>query len=129
MIGPHCRHYEQGTHEKYFLQLLIATLKIAGTLQKSAEVMNLVNQLVKLPEIAKTMQEMSMEMTRVRSRMHSPVRFMIIILYQQAGIMDEMISDSFEMMDDEDLEEEADEEVNKVLYQVTEGKSPPSLIH
>jgi charged multivesicular body protein 3 len=43
--------------------------------------------------------------------------------------MDEMISDSFEMMDDEDLEEEADEEVNKVLYQVTEGKSPPSLIH
>ncbi|CAO3684376.1 unnamed protein product [Umbelopsis ramanniana] len=80
----------------------LATLKIAGTLQKSAEVMNLVNQLVKLPEIAKTMQEMSMEMTR-------------------AGIMDEMISDSFEMMDDEDLEEEADEEVNKVLYQVTEG--------
>jgi hypothetical protein len=54
---------------------------------------------------------------------------MIIMLYQQAGIMDEMISDSFEMMDDEDLEEEADEEVNKVLYQVTEGNSPPSLIH
>ncbi|KAI8575696.1 hypothetical protein K450DRAFT_260365 [Umbelopsis ramanniana AG] len=80
----------------------LATLKIAGTLQKSAEVMNLVNQLVKLPEIAKTMQEMSMEMTR-------------------AGIMDEMINDTFEMMDDEDLEEEADEEVNKVLYQVTEG--------
>lgn len=25
------------------------------------------------------------------------------------------------MMDDEDMEEEADEEVNKVLYQVTEG--------
>lgn len=43
----------------------IATLKIAGTLQKSAEVMNLVNQLVKLPEIHKTMQEMSMEMTKV----------------------------------------------------------------
>lgn len=48
---------------------------------------------------------------------------MILIIDQQAGIMDEMISDTFEMMDDEDLEEEADEEVNKVLYQVTEGKS------
>ncbi|KAH8555642.1 vacuolar sorting protein Vps24 [Umbelopsis sp. PMI_123] len=80
----------------------MATLKIAGTLQKSTEVMNLVNQLVKLPEIAKTMQEMSMEMTK-------------------AGIIDEMIGDTFEMMDDEELEEEADEEVNKVLYQVTEG--------
>jgi charged multivesicular body protein 3 len=32
-----------------------------------------------------------------------------------------MIGDTFEMMDDEDLEEEADEEVNKVLYQITEG--------
>jgi hypothetical protein len=108
-------------------QLLTATLKIAGTLQKSAEVMNLVNQLVKLPEIAKTMQEMSMEMTRVRTGIQSPVGFKIIILYQQAGIIDEMIGDTFEMMDDEDLEEEADEEVNKVLYQVTEGKSLPFL--
>lgn len=53
-----------------FFQLIIATLKIAGTLQKSTEVMNLVNQLVKLPEIAKTMQEMSMEMTKVRREMH-----------------------------------------------------------
>jgi charged multivesicular body protein 3 len=32
-----------------------------------------------------------------------------------------MIGDTFEMMDDEDLEEEADAEVNKVLYQLTEG--------
>lgn len=54
---------------------------------------------------------------------------MILIIDQQAGIMDEMISDTFEMMDDEDLEEEADEEVNKVLYQVTEGKSLWSYIH
>ncbi|KAM3581925.1 Vacuolar protein-sorting-associated protein 24 [Umbelopsis sp. WA50703] len=80
----------------------LATLKIAGTLQKSTEVMTLVNQLIRLPEISKTMQEMSMEMTK-------------------AGIIDEMIGDTFEMMDDEDMEEEADEEVNKVLYQVTEG--------
>jgi charged multivesicular body protein 3 len=39
-----------------------------------------------------------------------------------------MIGDTFEMMDDEDMEEEADEEVNKVLYQVTEGNLCDILI-
>lgn len=80
----------------------IAPLRVAGTLQKSGEVMRLVNQLVKLPEISQSMQQLSMEMTK-------------------AGLMDEMIEDTMEMMDDEDLEEEADEEVNNVLYQITDG--------
>lgn len=44
---------------------MIATLKIAGTLQKSSEVMSMVNNLVKLPEISAQMQEMSKEMMRV----------------------------------------------------------------
>lgn len=35
--------------------------------------------------------------------------------------MDEMIEDTMEMMDDEELEEEAEEEVNNVLYQITDG--------
>lgn len=42
-----------------------ATLKVAGSLQKSGEVMKLVNQLAKLPEISQTMNQMSMEMTKV----------------------------------------------------------------
>lgn len=45
----------------------IATLKIAGTLQKSSEVMSMVNNLVKLPEISAQMQEMSREMMKVRA--------------------------------------------------------------
>lgn len=45
----------------------IATLKIAGTLQKSSEVMSMVNNLVKLPEISAQMQEMSKEMMKVRT--------------------------------------------------------------
>lgn len=80
----------------------LATIKIAGTLQKSGEVMSLVNRLVRLPEISQTMQQMSMEMTK-------------------AGLMDEMISDTMDMMDDEEIEEEADEEVNNVLFQITDG--------
>ncbi|ORY06071.1 charged multivesicular body protein 3 [Basidiobolus meristosporus CBS 931.73] len=84
------------------LQQQLATLKVAGSLQKSTEVMTLVNRLVKLPEISQTMETMAMEMTK-------------------AGIMEEMIGDTLDAFEDEDIEEEADEEVNKVLFQVTEG--------
>ncbi|KAI8079123.1 Snf7-domain-containing protein [Gilbertella persicaria] len=84
------------------LEHQLATLKVAGSLQKSGEVMKLVNQLARLPEMSQTMQQMSMEMTK-------------------AGIMEEMIGDTMEMMDDEDIEEAADEEVNNVLFQITDG--------
>jgi len=41
----------------------------------------------------------------------------------KAGIMSEMMDDTFEMLDeDEGLEEEAGEEVDKVLFQITDGK-------
>ncbi|CAO3653350.1 unnamed protein product [Cunninghamella echinulata] len=84
------------------LEHQLATLKVAGALQKSGEVMKLVNSLVRLPEVSQAMQQMSMEMMK-------------------AGIMDEMIEDTMEMMDDDDIEEAADEEVNNVLYQITDG--------
>lgn len=45
--------------------MFLATLKVAGSLQKSGEVMKLVNQLARLPEMSQTMQQMSMEMTKV----------------------------------------------------------------
>ena len=35
--------------------------------------------------------------------------------------MEEMIGDTMDMMDDDDIEEAADEEVNNVLYQITDG--------
>ena len=40
----------------------------------------------------------------------------------QAGIMEEMLDDVMDMEDDEELEEEADAEVEKVLYEITDGK-------
>jgi charged multivesicular body protein 3 len=33
-----------------------------------------------------------------------------------------MVQDTMEAMDDDELEEEAEEEVNKVLFQITDGK-------
>ncbi|KAG0293673.1 Vacuolar protein-sorting-associated protein 24 [Linnemannia gamsii] len=84
------------------LQHQLSTLKIAGTLQKSSEVMGMVNNLVKLPQISAQMQEMSKEMMK-------------------AGIIDEMLQDTMESMDDDEIEEEAEEEVNKVLFQITDG--------
>lgn len=46
-----------------------ATLKVTGTLQKSTEIMKLSNNLVKLPELSKTMQNMSAEMMKVHSEL------------------------------------------------------------
>ncbi|SRR5258708_5547986 len=41
----------------------------------------------------------------------------------QAGIMEEMVDDTLEGLDqDEELEEEANEEVDKVLFELTDGK-------
>ncbi|EJD53594.1 vacuolar sorting protein VPS24 [Auricularia subglabra TFB-10046 SS5] len=82
----------------------MAMLKVTGSLQKSTEIMKLSNNLVKLPQISASMREMSMEMTK-------------------AGIMDEMLEDTLASLDDEEeLEEEADAEVDKVLFEITDGK-------
>ena len=42
-----------------------ATLRMAGSLEKSSEVMKYMQQLVKVPEIQATMNEMSKEMMKV----------------------------------------------------------------
>ncbi|WAQ82398.1 hypothetical protein PtA15_2A715 [Puccinia triticina] len=87
------------------LQHQLATLKISGTLQKSTEIMKLSNSLMKLPELNKTMQEMSQEMMK-------------------AGIMSEMVEDAIDTLDEdeEELEEEAEAEVQNVLFNITDGK-------
>ncbi|GIX75343.1 charged multivesicular body protein 3 [Caerostris darwini] len=82
----------------------LATLRVAGSLEKSTEVMKFMQNLVKIPEISKTMQEMSKEMMK-------------------AGIIEEMMEDTFESLDDqEELEEEAQQEVDKVLWELTAGQ-------
>jgi len=86
------------------LQNQLALVKVTGSLQKSTEIMKLANSLVKLPEIGAAMRGISMEMTK-------------------AGVMEDMVEDTLAAMeDDEEIEEEADAEVENVLFELTDGK-------
>ncbi|XP_041828722.1 charged multivesicular body protein 3 [Melanotaenia boesemani] len=81
----------------------LALLRVAGAMQKSTEVMKAMQSLVKIPEIQATMRELSKEMMK-------------------AGIIEEMMEDTFESMEDgEEMEEEAEEEVDKILFEITAG--------
>ncbi|KAF2355472.1 Snf7 family [Trinorchestia longiramus] len=80
----------------------LATLRVAGALAQSTEVMQAMQQLVKLPEISRTMQELSREMMK-------------------AGIIEEMLEDTMDTLEPDDMEEEAEEEVDKILWEVTAG--------
>lgn len=81
----------------------LSVLRVAGALQKSTEVMKAMQSLVKIPEIQATMRELSKEMMK-------------------AGIIEEMLEDTFESMEDgEEMEEAAEEEVDKILFEITAG--------
>lgn len=81
----------------------LSVLRVAGSLQKSTEVMKSMQSLVKIPEIQATMRELSKEMMK-------------------AGIIEEMLEDTFEgMEDEEEMEEAAEEEVDKILFEITAG--------
>ena len=78
----------------------LGTARVAGSLQKSAEVMALVNGLVKVPQLMGTMRAMSREMAR-------------------AGMIDEMVGDAIDGAVAEEGEDEAAEaEVDKVLMEI-----------
>ncbi|KAM0045215.1 putative Snf7 family protein [Helianthus debilis subsp. tardiflorus] len=75
----------------------VAIARTVGHLSKSAEVMKLVNNLMKAPEMAVTMQEFNKEMTK-------------------AGVIEEIVNDAVDSaLDSDDIEDEIDEEVDKVL--------------
>ncbi|PON66483.1 Snf7 family [Parasponia andersonii] len=75
----------------------VAIARTVGHISKSSEVMKLVNNLMKAPEVAATMQEFSKEMTK-------------------AGVIEEIVNDTVDSaLDSEDIEEEIEEEVDKVL--------------
>ncbi|KAG8546479.1 hypothetical protein GDO81_018825 [Engystomops pustulosus] len=81
----------------------LAVLKVSGSLQKSTEVMKAMQNLVKIPEIQATMRDLSKEMMK-------------------AGIIEEMLEDTFEGMEDQDeMEEQAEMEIDKILFEITAG--------
>ncbi|XP_044726802.1 charged multivesicular body protein 3 [Chrysoperla carnea] len=82
----------------------LATLRVAGSLAKSTEVMQAMQSLVRIPQISQTMQEMSREMMK-------------------AGIIEEMLDETMEVLEDtEEMEDQAQSEIDKVLWELTEGK-------
>jgi len=85
------------------MQNQVATLRLAGSLQKSAEVMQSMNRLIKVPEVAATMRELSKEMMK-------------------AGIIEEMLEDTMESMEPDDMEEDVEREVDKVLNEIIHGQ-------
>ncbi|XP_072177490.1 charged multivesicular body protein 3-like [Diadema setosum] len=80
----------------------LSLLRVSGALERSTVVMKAMQALVKVPEIQSTMMELSKEMTK-------------------AGIIEEMMDDTFESLDDVD-EEATQEEIDKILFEVTAGK-------
>lgn len=74
----------------------LATIRVAGSVSKSTEVMQAMQSLIRVPEVAATMREMSKEMMK-------------------AGIIEEMLDETMDSIEDsEEMEDEADEEVDKV---------------
>ncbi|XP_063313699.1 charged multivesicular body protein 3 isoform X2 [Pelobates fuscus] len=81
----------------------LAVLRVSGSLQKSTEVMKAMQNLIKIPEIQATMRELSKEMMK-------------------AGIIEDMLEDTFEGMEDQDeMEEQAEMEIDKILFEITAG--------
>merc|ERR1719447_698812 len=80
----------------------LATIKVMGAMQTSTEVMQSMQALVRLPEIQKTMQELSREMMK-------------------AGILEEMVEDTMEGLEAEEEEEDAQAEIDKILNELTAG--------
>ncbi|XP_068154041.1 charged multivesicular body protein 3 [Drosophila tropicalis] len=82
----------------------LSTLRVAGSLQKSTEVMQAMQNLIRYPELAGIMRDMSKEMMK-------------------AGIIEEMLDETMDSIEEtEELEEEAAKEVDKVLWEITDGK-------
>lgn len=66
--------------------------------------MTAMQRLIRVPEVAQTMQDMSKEMMR-------------------AGIIEEMLDETMDNFEDtEEMEEAAQSEIDKVLFEITEGK-------
>lgn len=88
--------------------------KVTGHLQKSTEIMKLSHSLIQIPQMTQAMRDMSAELMKVR---RCPLT--------QAGILEEMMNDALDTSvlgeEADELDEAAQDEVNRVLYEITDG--------
>ena len=80
-----------------------AVRRIEGALRGSIGIMRDVNSLTRLPELANTMQELSLELMK-------------------AGIIEEMVGESLPEDDAAELEEAAEDEVDQVLGEILKDR-------
>lgn len=86
------------------LQNQATQIKLAGTMQKSGEVMKEMNALVNVKQVRDTMMHMSKEMSK-------------------AGLIEEMMNDAIDDALDEDISDtELENEVNRVVVEVTQSQ-------
>jgi len=83
-------------------------MKVAGVMQKSTQIMGIMNNLVKLPQINQVMMSMAREM-------------------EKAGLIEEVMEDV--MDNDAELDEQADEELDKVVEEITLGIKTAATAH
>ena len=76
--------------------------KVSKAMAKSTEVMQIMNGLMNVPQMNKTMKAMAMEM-------------------EKAGLIEEMINDTLDPID-QDVEEAADEELQSIIDEIVVGK-------
>jgi len=76
-----------------------AQIRVGQTLAQSTQVMKAMNNLVRLPELNATMMAMAREM-------------------EKTGLIEEMTEEAFEMIEPEDIEEAANEEIDTVLREI-----------
>jgi charged multivesicular body protein 3 len=88
------------------LQQQSATIRATGAMQKSAQIMAMMNGLMSAPQMVQVMAAMGREM-------------------EKAGLIDEMIGDAIGEGDDE-LEDAADEEVERAFQEAVLGIKSPS---
>jgi charged multivesicular body protein 3 len=86
----------------------LATYKMVGAMKRSTDIMKALNDIVKVPELQMTMMTMAREM-------------------EKAGLIDEIVGEA--LGDEEELSEEADEEVTKILDELVLNfqESTPSV--
>mmetsp|Transcript_29207 Transcript_29207/g.38420 ORF Transcript_29207/g.38420 Transcript_29207/m.38420 type:complete len:228 (+) Transcript_29207:47-730(+) len=85
------------------IQNSIAMMKVAGAIETSADVMHSVNGVLSIPELRANMMDMAREMER-------------------AGLIEEILEDTFDIVEGDGLAEEADLEVEKVIAELTEER-------
>lgn len=112
-----------------------ATMSVAGHMEKSTEVMQSMSKLISMPQVAEVARKMGKEMMKVTknkikqkyktcwniSWLLYSVAYSFSPLFVQAGIISDMVDDTFSSLDSDTIDAEADAEVDKVLYELTEG--------